>query len=596
MKSCRAFRTLSAVFAFIVLCVFSAAGNTLTDQSLARLAAKPPVCDDVVDFVVCADPQPGGLLGTPQVFLDMLDEWNVLQPDLVMCVGDMIMGGPADVVGSMWDEFLGNVGKLQVPFFPTAGNHDVNPEPAVMSTYEERVSPFYYSVVRGNSEFIVLNTEEPGNPDGFSPSQRKWLEKTLVASKARHIFIFLHVPLFRGNWARDWQHMEDLFVQYPVRVVFAGHEHLYRDWGTHKGIRYVVAGSAGGGFRTPEEEGGMFCYLWVKVRGEEVSWSVVRPGAVLPSDVVTETNVQKLHALQKILDIEEIAVHWNSTLDQKIEVRLHNPFSEEISSTFRWEIPEGWTVTPASHTFKVAPGTTEVQQCHVKTDGAFRFPSPVLQGKVEAEELVRTLELSPSLDVKPQASAPQAPGKVVLDGDLSEWSGAVPLPMLYGSSYDPAETEDLQAQARLMWDENNLYIAVEVEDNEFHQPHYGDVVWMADSVELWVEDSNWSFSLTESGPQVFLDERPDKHLDAVIDGVPLAVKRDGRRTVYEAAYPAEELPQIACRAGSVIRFSILVNDLDPSGPLTKRHYAELTPGAGAHFDCAKYFITLEAAR
>ena len=121
MKSCRSFRTLSAVFAFIVLCVFSAAGNTLTDQSLARLAAKPPVCDDVVDFVVCADPQPGGLLGTPQVFLDMLDEWNVLQPDLVMCVGDMIMGGPADVVGSMWDEFLGNVGKLQVPFFRQPG-------------------------------------------------------------------------------------------------------------------------------------------------------------------------------------------------------------------------------------------------------------------------------------------------------------------------------------------------------------------------------------------------------------------------------------------------------------------------------------------
>ena len=197
--------TLSLLISLIFLAAFAQSGmaETLTAQSLARLEAKPSLCDEVLDFVVCADPQPGGMLGTPQVFLDMIEEWNILEPDLVMCVGDMIMGGPADVIDMMWDEFLGNLGRLQIPFFPTAGNHDVNPEPAVMRTYEERVSPFYYSVVRGNSEFVVLNTEEPGNPDGFSEAQRNWLQETLAASTAQHIFIFLHVPLFRGYWDRD---------------------------------------------------------------------------------------------------------------------------------------------------------------------------------------------------------------------------------------------------------------------------------------------------------------------------------------------------------------------------------------------------------
>jgi len=159
-------------------------------------------------------------------------------------------------------------------------------------------------------------------------------------------------------------------------------------------------------------------------------------------------------------------------------------------------------------------------------------------------------------------------------------------------AYDPLDTTDLKAQTRLMWDKDHLYVAVEAEDNEYYQPYNGDVVWMADSVELWVDHSNWSFSLTSEGPQVFLDERPDKHLDAVVKEVSLAVKQDGRRMIYEAAYPASELPQIRLTPENRIHFSILVNDMDSRGPLAKRHWAELTPGAGAHFKCPMVEVTL----
>jgi len=583
------------VLSLLVILVFPSAcpasAESLAAKGLARLQAGAPACPDSVDFVVCADPQPGSFTGTPKVFLEMINEWNLLKPDLVMCVGDMIMGGPASEVGAMWDEFLGRMDTLNMPLFPAAGNHDVNDEPEVLRIYEERVAPFNYTVARGDILFVVLNTEEPGDPDGFSQAQRDWLRETLAASTAKHIFLFLHVPLFAGNWERDWQPTADILRGYPVRAVFAGHAHYYRDYGVKDGVRYVIAGSAGGGLDEAEEEGGFFCYLWVRVRGDEVSWSVIKPGAVAAADVVTQDGVERLRSLRQMLAVEPVSPPWNEPFDRDVKVTLDNPFASPLETVLYWTAPPGWEVAERQIPVKVPAGESFSVQTRMRNQGPLLFPTPVAESTVVNPDTGEQISLKRMLDVAPAAPAPKAVGSVTLDGDLSEWIDAPVLPMRYGANYDPADTADLKATTRLMWDEEHLYVAVEVEDNEFHQPYYGDVVWMADSVELWIEKSNWSFSLTSKGPQVFLDERPDKHLDAVVGEVPLAAVRTGNRVVYEAAYPAAEVPHIALKSGTTVAFSILVNDLDPSGPLEKRHYAELTPGAGEHFACPKYKIT-----
>lgn len=583
-----------SLLALCLLPVYFPFAENMMEQSLKQLEASPPLCEDVVDFVVCTDPQPGGFLGTPKVFLDMIGEWNVLRPDFIACAGDMIMGGPAAEVNPMWDEFVGRIETLDVPFFPVAGNHDVMDEAEVYRIYEERIAPLYYSFSYGSVQCIILNTEEPGDPDNFSPEQNNWLRSVLQASKAKHIFVFLHSPFFISNWERDWQPTADILKDYPVRAVFAGHLHYYRDLGDIQGIRYVVSGSAGGGIDTPEEEGGFFCYLAVKVRGDEVSWSVMKPHAVLPADTVTESKVQRMRELRGMLSGETVPLPWEAAMDRDVAITLANPFEAPLHAALDWTIPTGWQVTPTQLVFDVAPGQSVVKTVHFKTEGPARFPAPTLEGNVDNPETGTKLSLSLPLDLVPSLTIPHATGKVTLDGNLSEWDAAQPMAMNYGVSCNPADVDDLKASTRFMWDEENLYVAVEVEDNEFHQPYYGDVIWMADSVELWIDNSNWSFSLTEKGPQVFLFDRPDKHLDAITDAVPLAVHRDGRKVVYEAAYPKAELPQIAFTAGNTIRFSLLVNDLDPNGPLKKRHWVEVTPGAGEHFKCPMVALTFSS--
>lgn len=580
---------------FVLLLLVSTANSAanLTEQSLDRLHVLPPVCEKSVDFVVCADPQPAAMLGTPKVFLDMIEEWNVLKPDLVICAGDMIMGGPPAEAELMWDEFLSALQKLQVPFFPVPGNHDVNDDPNVLRLYENRIAPFNYHISRGNALFIILNTEEPGDPDGFSQEQRNWLRTTLESSTAEHIFLFLHVPLFRGNWQRDWQPVADIIKGYPVRVVFAGHEHVYRDCGSVDGIRYVVAGSAGGGIGIPEEEGGFFCYLWVKVRGEEVSWAVVRPGSVLAANSITEEKVAARRSLRSMLSIEAISLPWGDPVDRKVQATISNPFEQPMPATLGWKESPGWQIKPVHFEVTVPPKSAVSLETYVRHGGPRYFPAPTLEGIGNHPETSEAVPLTQRLDIVPVAKIPHAPKNMTVDGVLAEWAAAPKFPLLYGANYDPMDTEDLEASVQILWDENHLYMAVEVKDDEFFQPYYGDIVWMADSVELWIENSNWSFSLTPKGPQVFLDERPDKHLDAVVENVPLAVLRQGNRVIYEAAYPAHELPQIRLEHRATIHFSLLVNDLDPALPERKRHYAELTPGAGEHFNCAKYRLVLQ---
>jgi len=568
--------------------------ENLAERSMKKLDAAPMPTPDAVDFAVCADPQPGGLLGTPEAFLKMIDDWNAWRPDFVMCAGDMIMGGPPEQLGPMWDEFLGHVDKIEAPFFPVPGNHDVGDDPEVLQVYRERVGPFNYVVRRGPVACVVLNTEERGEHDGLTEEQRQWLADTLAATPARHIFLFLHVPLFAYNWARDWQPVADIIRPYPVRAVFAGHEHYYRLWDTRDGVAYIVAGSAGGSTRgTPEEEGGFFCWLAIRVRGETWNWALVRPGSILPADVVTQAAVDRAASLRNILRLEEVRGNWGEPVEGPCRVILSNPFDTPLSATLTWNCPAGWKVPDSTLAFHVAPGETAEHTVTVSGAGPLFFPAPILTGKITDPVTGRPLTLSQELPYTPELAAPRATTPVTVDGSLDEWDHAPAARLMYGVAYDPANETDLSAWVRVMWDDRHFYLAVETRDNAFHQPYFGDVVWMADSVEFWVDHSNWSLSLSTKGPQVFLDERPDKHLDAVVEGIPLAIRRDGDRITYEAAFPADQLPQVKLAPGESALFSILVNDLDPDGPVKQRHYAELTPGAGEHFTCPKVRVQFQ---
>lgn len=559
--------------------------ETLAERSFEKLRANKPLCKEQFDFIVCGDSNSLVAIGQPKEFQAMIAEWNVLKPAFVVSCGDLILGGTAQDIIPQWDEFEQVVGKCEVPFFPVPGNHDINTVPEVVQTYEQRIGPLTYGFTYGNSRFIVLNSEENGAGGQISEKQLSWLKEDLSKCKADNIFLFMHQPYFIQDWDRHWACVADSLLGFPVRAVFAGHKHVFRDCGVRDGVHYYVTGGAGSYIETPEEEGGFFHYLRVQVKKNQVDIAVMRPGSVFPTDIITQERVDLIRALRKGLRTEPVEVPLGGGFDHMVSAYVENPLQDTIASSVTWKIPAGWHVEPLETPLSLAPGATAQFPFRIWSDGPAQthFPVPAMVMKIQDNPQVGTLSIEKEVDMIPTTDSVYAITPVVPDGVLTEWTRATPMSIPYGVDFDAANTADLRAQARLMWDEGHVYVAVEAEDNEFHQPFGGDIVWSADSVELWLDGWVYSLSLTGQGPQVFLSCNPERDVEVISPSVKLGVTRNGNRIVYEATFNAADLAPVRLQAGHSYRFSILVNDLDPNGPCPIRHWLELTPKAGTHF-------------
>ncbi len=577
-----------------LLCLFGAAHaqDTLIERNLEELAQAPPIAPDCFDFIVVGDSNTLKPLEQSEVFKQCIREFNILRPNFVLEVGDLILGGAAEGVPEQWDLFEETIAACEPPYLALPGNHSAS-DAATEAIWRARMGPTHYVFQYGNSLFILLNSEEVEAVDRISDDQAAWLKEQLETARADNIFVFLHKPYFEhaGDpatadeyWERHWANVAELFKGYPVRAVFAGHRHQYRDCGERGGVRYVISGGASVyGMHGPEEEGGFNHYLLVRVRGGDVSWSVIKPGSVLPEDAVTSARMDELHNIRnKWLAAEEVKSPLDAPVNAEMRITIHNPHDTALRETLAWETPPGWSVSPEDSEFAVTAGGSASLAFTVR--GAAkdaRYPVPVFHTRYAQTQHGPPVNVEQPLKFVPVVTAARAPGPVTVDGELDEWKGAAWAPLSYPAHFAGGDPADLQSRLAFLWNDTHLFLAVDTTDNEFHQPYAGDIVWSADNVEMFLGDWSWGLSLTEGGPEVFLYWGIGVTDETVNTDVDLAVKRDGTRIFYEAAFPKPVLTPLELAPGNAFRFNAIMNDLDPGGPVEKRHWLELLPGAGS---------------
>ncbi len=225
---------------------------------------------DHFQFVVVSD-RTGGV--RPGVFEDAVTKINLLQPEFVMSVGDLIMGYSTNraQIAREWDEFNGFVNQLEMPFFYVPGNHDIT-NPIMEEEWVKRFGRPYYHFVHRNVLFLCLNTEDPP-PTRMSQAQREYVAKALAENpKVRWTLVFMHKPLWDYEEDTGWAAIEGLLRGRP-HTVLAGHRHNYTKF-ERNDTSYIVLATTGGGSKLRGRAAGEFDQVaWVTMtdRGPRIA-------------------------------------------------------------------------------------------------------------------------------------------------------------------------------------------------------------------------------------------------------------------------------------------------------------------------------------
>lgn len=225
-----------------------------------------------------------------KVFSRAVEQINLMRPEFVVSVGDLIEGYTADKgrIAKEWKEFQTFVGKLDAPFFYVAGNHDVANK-TMLAAWKEKFGRTYYHFVYRGVLFLMLDSEDPPNtnPGSFSKDQLAWLKKTLDDNKAaRWTLAFLHKPMWQyPKPDPSWDEVEKLLAG-RRHTVFSGHVHNYQKAVRNGGNDYYSLATTGGVSMMRGVERGEFDhFVWVTMKKDGPVLANVMLDGVLKEDL-----------------------------------------------------------------------------------------------------------------------------------------------------------------------------------------------------------------------------------------------------------------------------------------------------------------------
>lgn len=238
-------------------------------------------------FVIVSD-RTGG--HRAKVFSRAVEQINLLQPEFVVSVGDLIEGYKEDPgkVGEEWREFQGYVNKLQMPFFYVPGNHDMA-NAFESKLWQEKFGKAYYHFVYRNVLFLALNTSDPfeSKTVSLSSEQIAYVKKTLADNEyVRWTIVLLHKPIWNeGDVDKNgWGEVEKALADRPY-TVFAGHVHRYRKF-VRQGQNYYQLATTGGGSRMRGVRYGEFDHIvWVTMKKDGPTLANIMLDGILPEDL-----------------------------------------------------------------------------------------------------------------------------------------------------------------------------------------------------------------------------------------------------------------------------------------------------------------------
>lgn len=417
-------------------------------------------------FVVVTD-RTGG--HRPGIFEKGIEKVNLLQPEFVMSVGDLIEGYTTDTaeINRQWDEFCGFVNKLEMPFFYVPGNHDLT-NPVMERIWKERFGPTHYSFIYKDVLFMALNSEDQTRGSGkgsISGPQLEWIRKTLDAH--RHVkwtFLFMHQPL----WVQEtdpvkWFDVEKLLAD-RKHTVFVGHRHHYERFERNNTQYYMLATTGGSSALRGPQLGEFDHFVWVTMTDQGPVLANLHLDGVFDHDVFNEeltAFTQKIWSSDMIRIEEPLYVKGTVFTQDSIRFRITNnfdvPLKVKLNHGFSWDFkadiakPE-FTVPPNSVRFSSLELTARKQK-EIESMKAVKLKAEVAVQQEGKGDFFVPFEFN----VAPlrRYELKKTTGSIKPDGVLNEWT-ALP--------YSLATPEG--GRFGITYDNKFIYLGIQVNDSE----------------------------------------------------------------------------------------------------------------------------------
>jgi len=269
---------------------------------------------DQFAFAIISDLNSGERAGVFEVAVEQI---NLLKPQFVLSIGDLIEGGTEDTLQlkKEYDSFDQRAKKMGAPFFHVGGNHDLT-NLTMRNYWEKRYGRRYYHFVYNNILFLMVDSEDYGEkrfqeifvarkralelldsgkneqanksvyfqmPERMtgeiSDKQSEYFEKAIKQNpNVRWTFILMHKPVWKKEGAGSLSRIEKALEARNFTVI-NGHLHEYSY--TQKNNRdYIMLGTTGGG-QKPDSKNAFDHLMWVTITNDGPSVANLKLGGIL---------------------------------------------------------------------------------------------------------------------------------------------------------------------------------------------------------------------------------------------------------------------------------------------------------------------------
>ncbi len=221
----------------------------------------------MVTIAHISDLHVGSPFFVPNLMNRVITELNQLEPELVVCTGDLTNEG----YRQEYKNCVAYLDRIEAPIATVPGNHDARNVGYVH--FEELVGPRYWARDVADVRIVGTDSSEPDLNEGQIGRERyPWIREHLAPHRGLKILALHHHLLPVPGTGRERSTVTDagdlleLLVELRVDIVLSGHKHVPYVWKL-EGMYVANAGTASSlrlrGHTRP-------CYNILEVEGDEV--------------------------------------------------------------------------------------------------------------------------------------------------------------------------------------------------------------------------------------------------------------------------------------------------------------------------------------